>query len=104
MSEIAAIIGAVTTLLIAMGGGAKFLWSKLEKRQKEAKAEVDQRFAAIDEKLAACEAREKAGQARSAAHVTVIELLWQEVERLSPDGSKALRRALKLLTDLKESE
>lgn len=91
MSELAAIIVALTALLGLLGGGMKFLWNKVEAR-----------FVEIDKKLAECEAREKASQSRSSAHVTVIELLWQEVERLSSGGSKALHRASKLLNDLKE--
>lgn len=88
--ELATVIVASTAALTAFGGGAKFLWDKIEAR-----------FVAIDYKLEACERREADGKERSAAHVTVIELLWQEVERLSPDGSKALTRALKLLGELK---
>lgn len=89
--EAAALIVAGTGVLGAVGATGKFLWNKVEAR-----------FVAIDAKLEACELREKAGLDRSAAHVSVIELLWQEVERLSPEGSRALTRAGKLLADLKK--
>jgi hypothetical protein len=91
--ELAGIITAATGLLGALGLAAKFLWNKIEAR-----------FLAIDVKLEACEQREHAAQERSAKHVTVIELLWQEVERLSPDGSRVLARALKLLDSLKKEQ
>jgi len=86
----AALITAFSGLLAGASVAAKFMWNKIEAR-----------FDAIDGKLAACEAREKGALERHSSHVTVIELLWQEVERLSPDGSKALTRALKLVSDLK---
>lgn len=91
MSELAAILVAAGGLLTTLGGGVAFIWRKVEAR-----------FKSIEAKLVECELREKAGQDRSVAHVTVIELLWQELERLSPDGSKVLVRAHQLLTDLKK--
>lgn len=89
--DIAAIVMAITGLLGLAGAGIRFLWNKIEAR-----------FAVIDGKLAECEKRESAGKDRSASHVAVIELLWGEVERLSPEGSRAIVRAGKLLSDLKK--
>ncbi|MXO73590.1 hypothetical protein [Alteraurantiacibacter buctensis] len=84
MSDLAAIITAATGLLVALGGAIAWLWNKLENR-----------FTAIEQRAEGCEER-------SAVQTTVIELLWQELERVTPDGSKVLARALKLLNDLKE--
>jgi len=109
MSDLAAIITALTGLLIALGGGARWLWNKIEARAVAREADVEERIKAVEAKVAECEQRETAGRAReeaakerSAAQVTVIELLWREVERLSPEGSKVLKRAHQLLTDLKK--
>lgn len=78
-------IGALGTI----GGGIAFVWDKLEKR-----------FVDIEAKLSECHAREMVGQERRAVQLTVIELLWQQVERLEP-GAPVLARAKRLLDELK---
>lgn len=90
MADWAAIITASVGVLTPLGGGAAFVWNRIEKR-----------FTAIDQALDQCRAREHASEARRAVQLTVIELLWQEVERLAP-GAKVLGRAKKLLDELKE--
>lgn len=105
MSEIAAIITTGTSAVVALGGGIAWLWARVEKGFGEVKAE-----------LRACEEREADSARRevklemqlretSAKHLTVIELLWQEIERRSRGAPNAvLGRARKLLDDLKEDE
>lgn len=83
MSELAAIITAGTGLLAALGTACAFIWRKIEAR------------------LTKIETRAEGCEERAAVQVTVIELLWQELERFSPEGSKAMARALHLLDDLK---
>lgn len=84
--DIAAIIAASASLLLTIGGAAKFLWDKLEKR-----------FVEIENRARGCEKR-------SGVQDRVIELLVQEVQRALPGGSPVLTRALKLLTDMKEAD
>jgi hypothetical protein len=90
-TDLAALITASIGVLGALGGGIRFVWNKLEKR-----------FAAIEAELAECRQREARGSARRSVQLTVIELLWQEVERLAPNGSKVLVRAKRLLEGLKD--
>jgi hypothetical protein len=103
MSELAAIITAGTGAIGLLGGGIAWLWARVEKGFGEVKAE-----------LRACQERESESSKReadlrvqlretSAKHLTVIELLWQEVERRSRGAPNAvLGRARKLLDDLKK--
>jgi hypothetical protein len=84
-------IGAGTGMLVALGGGIAFVWNKIERR-----------FARIEGQLDECHAREEAGHQRRAVQLTVIELLWAEVTRQTPDNA-VLRRAKALLDDLKQS-
>lgn len=105
MSEIPAIITAGTSAVVALGGGIAWLWARVEKR-----------FEQIDSELKACRDREAQSATRerklenamrdqAAKHVTVIELLWQEIERRSRGAPNAvLGRARKLLDDLKQEE
>lgn len=105
MSDIAAIITASASVLTLSGGGIAFVWNKVEKGLREVRAE-----------LRACQQREADSARReaklqmalretSAKHLTVIELLWQEIERRSRGAPNAvLGRARKLLDDLKEGE
>lgn len=81
-------ITAVVTGLGAIGAGIKWLWDQFDKR-----------ITSLEKKVADCEAREDSGLERRAVQLTVIELLWQEVERLAP-GAPVLARAKKLLDDL----
>lgn len=89
MSSLAEIITASIAGLGSVGGAAAFVWNKIEKR-----------FNEIDLKLLECEKRERQSQERRAVQLTVIELLWQEVKRLTPKAD-VLDRAHKLLEDLK---
>lgn len=103
MSELAAIITAGTGAVGLLGTGIGFLWRRVEKGFREVKHDLE-----------ACQKREAESSKReanlrialretSAKHVTVIELLWQEVERRSRGTPNAvLGRARKLLNDLKE--
>ena len=94
MTDVAAIITAVASAVVPIGGAGAFVWNKIEKR-----------FTAIDGELDKCRAREAASQKRSAVHVTVIELLWQEIARLHPDNDpKPLARAKHLLDGMKEDD
>lgn len=99
MQHWAGIIAAVVPLFVALGGGVGWLWSKIEKR-----------FLHIEEQLEECRSREAdsrvreaESKARRAHQLTVIELLWQEVTRLSASDNPVLVRAKKLLDDLKSS-
>lgn len=89
----AAQITAVGTASVAglgsIGAGCRFVWKKVEAR-----------FAAIEAELVHCRNRERADQERRAIQLSVIEILWQEVERVTPD-SFVLRRAGKLLDGLR---
>jgi len=93
VSEIAALITAVTGLLVALGGGVVWLWARVEKR-----------FASVEAKLDECERREARHLKTAAAHLTVIELLWQEVKRRTRGANDVLERAEKLLDDLKKDD
>lgn len=94
MSDLSEVITAVVAAAGVCGSGIGFIWHKVERR-----------FAEIELKLEACESREDEGQKRRARQLIVIELLWQEIERLAPDGPmpKVLARAKQLLDDLKIS-
>lgn len=89
MSDIAALITAIVTPL---GGAIAFVWIKLEAR-----------FKSIEERLEECRLREIESQRRSTVKLTVIELLWQEIERSTPDNA-VLRRAKRLLDGLKREQ
>ena len=89
MEHWAGVITAIISGLIAFGGSVKWLWDKIEKR-----------FMLIEQKLDECHKREMEGVERRSKQVTVIELLWQEVQRIAPD-SKVFERAKKLLDELK---
>lgn len=83
----------VVGILTPIGTAIAFVWNKVEKR-----------FTSIETKLEECQAREDASQERRGVLVTVAELLWSEVKRLSPSGTKSptLNRARKLLDDIRE--
>ncbi len=92
VAEIAAIIAGAVTVLGTIGAAIKFVWDKIEAR-----------FAHIENELDQCHKREEHNHERRAVHVLVIELLWQEVTRLSPKAtSPTLARAKHLLDDLKQ--
>lgn len=103
MSELAAIITAGTGAVGLLGGGITWLWARVEEGFQEIRADLKD----CQEREAESTKREAAllGTLRetSARHVTVIELLWQEVERRSRGAPNAvLGRARKLLDELKE--
>jgi hypothetical protein len=89
VNEVAAIITAVTGLIIAMAGGGRFIWNKIEAR-----------FIKVEAALDECHEREAKGQERRAVQLTVIEILWQEIQRIAPK-SKVLVRAKDHLDRLK---
>lgn len=98
MSQLSDMIAALAAAAVPIGGGAAFVWNKIESRFRE-----------IDKQLEECRNREylhletqTADAERRARQLTVIELLWQEVTRLSPDGNNILIRAKRLLDGLKE--
>lgn len=93
MSDFAAIVTAVIGSFGTLGTAGAFVWNKIERR-----------FDEIDGELDKCRERETAAQKRSAVHITVIELLWQEIKRLHPSDQEpqTLLRAKKLMDDLKE--
>lgn len=81
MEYVAPIITAVIAAFLPIGGGIAWLWNK---------------FDAIDRQLDAC--RED-----SSVKLVVIELMWQEIERLAPN-SPILARVKKLLDELRQAE
>lgn len=72
-----------------VGGGLRFLWTKVEKR-----------FELIEGHLEECREREAAVNRINATQLTVIELIWNDLKKLQPK-SGTLARAHKLLEDLK---
>lgn len=103
MSEMAELLTAIVTLLTALGGGVAWLWRRVESGLKELKAEVEACRAREAEAAKREERLRAALREREAKHLTVIELLWQEVERRARGAPNAvLSRARKLLDDLKE--
>lgn len=89
MSELAGIIAALVPLLVALGAGVRFLWNKIEAR-----------FVAVETALDECHEREAKSQERRAVQLTVIEILWQEIQRIAPK-SLVLKRAKHHLDELK---
>jgi hypothetical protein len=89
MNELAGLITAGTGLLIAVAGGGRFIWNKIEAR-----------FERVEGALDECHQREAKGQERRAVQLTVIEILWQEIQRIAPK-SKVLIRAKHHLEELK---
>lgn len=93
MEHLPAIITAFVALLGAAGAAIKWLWDKIEAR-----------FVKIETALEECEKRELASNERRGKHLTVIELLWAEVVRLSKGGqNNVLNRAKHLLDELKDT-
>jgi hypothetical protein len=101
----AELLTAIVGALVALGSGVAWLWARVEKGFKEVKRELEacrQREADATKSEAALKV---ALREREAKHLTVIELLWQEIERRSRGAPNAvLGRARKLLDDLKEDE
>lgn len=80
---------ATLVVLAPAGTAAAFVWRKIEAR-----------FKAMERKLDACERHRDEDQDRREKHVAIIELLWQEVDRIDPD-SRTLKRCKHLLDQLK---
>ena len=99
MNDIAAILTAGAGALGAIGGGIRFAWNKIESRFQA----VEARCLAAEAELIHCREREAASAERRGTQLTVIELLWQEVQRHNP-GSVVLTRVKDLLDDLKKKE
>lgn len=91
-AEMIAAIGGLAGLLATLGGGAAFVWNKVEAR-----------FTTIEGKLAECEKREDESHERRATLLIVIELLWAEVKHLDPEAD-VLGRAKDLLDKLKRRD
>lgn len=81
---------AAAPIMTLSGGAVAWLWSKIEKR-----------FKRIEEELEKCRQRELHALERRGTHLTVIELLWNEIKRLAPDA-EVLDRAQHLLERLKK--
>ena len=102
VDTVSSVISAGAGVAGILGGAIAFLWGRVEWNNSKIKRE-----------LAKCQAREIAQRQREhqivignhehrAALTIVIELLWQEIQRLSPDAI-VLKRAKRLLDDLKDS-
>lgn len=111
------LITAIVGVLTAIGAGFRFMWTefKASKAANEAsiatlKKENNERLTEIEKQLEECREREQVSHLRRAKHLTVIELLWQEVLRLSPRTSSrkakntVLDRAKHLLDELKDPD
>lgn len=89
MSDLPALLTAGAGLLTVLGAAAAFIWNKLEAR-----------FLAIERELAKCHAREGLSGQRRAHHMLAVELLLQEVERLSPSKSRVIGRVKRVLEEI----
>lgn len=88
-ADLAAVITAGVGALTAIGVAVKFVWNKLETR-----------FLFIENELQKCQDKHSEEKERRGVHLTVIELLWQELTRHDPK-STVLQRAKKLLDEIK---
>lgn len=92
MENAAPILVAIGSLMAIIGGAFKWLWNKVELRSIANEA----RFTAIEKALEEC-------RTDGSIKLTVIELMWQEIEQLAPN-SPVLRRVKRLLDGLKKTE
>lgn len=92
VSDLSNIITAGATVAGVLGGAISFLWARVEFTNRKTK-----------QSLVKCEQREANSKERHLKQLTIIELLWQEIERLVPDAL-VLRRAKTLLNDMKHDE
>jgi hypothetical protein len=91
---ITAVVAACSVAGGLVGGSIAFVWGKVEKR-----------FLEIEGELRKCKKREDRGQERRSRQLIVIELLWQEIQRLAPGPlPPVLLRAKRLLDELKTSD
>ncbi|WP_310534610.1 hypothetical protein [Novosphingobium sp.] len=87
---VSAIVGS-GGVIVPVGVGIGWIWRKVERR-----------FKLLEGKMRICEAREAVSNERRQVHVTVIELLWQELARFTGEKpNRTMTRAKKLLDDLK---
>ena len=96
MSELAALITAGVGAVTALGGAIAWLWARVEKG-----------LAKHEQQLRECRESERkfevAMKVTAAKHVAVIDLLWQEIERLVKGKPNAvLGRARDKLDELKQ--
>lgn len=95
----------VSTLLISagftlptVGGGIAWVWKEI----KASRRESERRFALVEADLDKCRKREVRGVRYLSVHLTVIELLWQDIRALTGGRqTPAQKRAKKLLDGLK---
>lgn len=92
ISDYSGVVSAGASVATILGSGIAAVWARLEYTNRK-----------IQESLKQCEKREIAGRERRLAMTTVIEVLWMELKRLSPQ-SDVLRRSKKLLDDIKHKE
>lgn len=109
MEHLPAIITALVGVMTTIGAGLAYVRREFKAEQAARDAQIaaiemkyEDRLSEIDEKLEECHRREIASHERRAKHLTVIELLWREVERLSPKNNRVLTRAKHLLDELKD--
>ena len=89
IQDISSLISAGIGVAGLLASGLGFLWGRVELNNKRMKRELQK-----------CEDREKNGREERGILTMIIELMWQEIETLSP-GSKVLRRAQRHLDRLK---
>ena len=87
--DISGVVTAGATIAGLLGGAISFVWVRFEITHRTVKKELQK-----------CNEREARGRERRGVLTTVIELLWQEVQRLAPDAH-ILLRAKKLLDDIR---
>jgi hypothetical protein len=92
LSDYSSVVIAGITAVSTLGSGIAFVWARLEYTNKKTQIALKK-----------CEEREQFSRERRAALTTVIELLWQEIKRLSP-ASEVLRRSKRLLDDIRHKE
>lgn len=99
MLDIPATLTAVAAVLVPLGGGIGFVWSKVD----AARSQREARLLKIEGELEECRDHRAKSMERRAKQLTVIELLWLELERIAPDA-KVFSRVKKLLDELKPKE
>ena len=85
------LVSAGCALAGLLGSALAFLWVRVESNNRR-----------IQRDLRKCEDRATRSREHRAVMTTVIELFWQEVERVAP-SSPVLRRAKKLLDELRHA-
>jgi len=95
ISEVSSIVSTGIAVAGFLGSGIVFLWGRVEFNNRK-----------IQRELHKCHDREVKGRERRGILMTVIELLWQEVNHLLPQSgnSMVLDRAKKLLDGIKTED